>query len=149
MKPNWPLIAIAAAAVVTVGIVVLIFVSTATTAKHSGLPTTVALSKVSANTVEKPVSVELTTDCVYAVVDGAKSFAIWPEGYTRDELGNVLAPDGTMYGTTGAFVAATVSTTRAAILRLDGGGDDGYLGTLMSRCDAGGSRVTIITAITD
>ncbi|CAN5315285.1 hypothetical protein BH11ACT2_BH11ACT2_21180 [soil metagenome] len=148
MKPNWPLIGIIVAAVVTVGIVVLIFVSTATTATHSGLPTTVALSKVSANTVEKNVTVEYgDDDCVFVVVDGVKSFAIWPEGYTKDTSGNVVAPDGTPYGKGGAFLAATIVTSRQAVLKLDGGGDDGYLGTLMTRCQGSGTPVAIITAI--
>ncbi len=148
MKPNWPLVAIISAAVVTVAIVVVIFVSTSGTATHSGLPTTVALSKVPANTAEKNVSVQLRDDgCVFAIVDGVRSFAIWPEGYTKDKLGNVLAPDGTMYGKGGAFLAATVVTNRAAVLKLDGGGDDGYLGTLMTKCQGSDTHVAIITAI--
>ncbi len=149
MKPNWPLVAILSAAVATVVIVVLIFVSTASTATHSGLPTTVALSKVPANTEEKNVSVQiLDNDCVFAIVDGVRSFAIWPKGYTKDKLGNVLAPDGTMYGKGGAFLAATVVTNRAAVLKLDGGGDDGYLGTLLTRCQGTNTHVAIITEIT-
>jgi hypothetical protein len=80
-------------------------------------------------------------------VDGVKSFSIWPTGYTRDTAGNVVAPDGTMYGKGGAFLASTIVTTAAAAVKLDGGGDTGYIGTLLSQCSAGGTHVAIITAI--
>jgi hypothetical protein len=146
--PNWPLIAIAAGAAVTLAIVIAIFVSTATAPKHPGLPTTTALSTVDGSaTTEQEVSVQLTDTCAYTVIGGVKSFAIWPKGYTRDSNGDVLAPNGTTYASNGSFTASTIATTVDGAVKLDGADANGYIGTLLSQCSAGNDHVTILTKI--
>lgn len=145
--PNWPLIAIMVGAVITLAIVVAIFVSTALAPKHASLPTTVALPSVSGTVVKRTVTVSLTGTCAYAVVDGVTSFAIWPKGYSRDSTGDVLAPDGSTYADGGSLTASTIETTAAAVVTLDGGGDSGYLGTMLTQCAAGTSHVVILKSI--
>lgn len=147
MRPNWPLIGIIVGAIATVSIVVAIFVSTSMAPRQAALPTIAALPKLTSTTVQKTVSPALTDECAYAMIDGVKSFAIWPKNFTRDPSGDVIASDGSSYGEEDSFSATIINSTPTKVLALEGGGDDGYLGTLLSRCTDGGSHVTIITAI--
>ena len=110
------------------------------------LPTTAELSTYDDNTLSANVSIHHGADyCVVATVDGKDYFTIWPEGFHQDELGNVIALDGTPYGQGGAFIGTVILTDRRTVAAAS----DSRLDPLITYCQGDAEPVAIILSLDD
>ena len=97
MRPNWPLVGVIAGAVVAVAIVITIFVTTAGVSS-TAIPTAPTVAQLDAKHADwkTPLTgtVTIKNGCLFATVDGADRFVVWPQGWVKD--GDAIrTPDGT------------------------------------------------------
>jgi hypothetical protein len=150
VRPNWPLIGIIAAAVVAVGIVVTIFVSTSG-AGSVAVPTAPTTDQLDAKHADwsTPLSGTVTekNGCLFATVDGSDRFVIWPQGWRKN--GDAMRePDGTAVA-----VGATLTGTGTLLSRDDAlkasDAYSQYLGDMTTTClgDAAGAKDAIVVLV--
>jgi hypothetical protein len=140
VKPNWPLVGIMSAAVVTLGVVVTIFVTSTPSGPAIATVPTVAQLDGAHDAWSTPLDgvVVERNDCLFATVQGVERFVVWPDGYVKDGSG-VRSEEGDAVSV-GDRVAGTGTLLSRADALAASDAYSQYLGDMTGRCLGDGAK---------